>query len=112
MTENVFENAPLSLQKAKDETLAILRAEEARHETALEIETTYHAKRKEELNQIIIALDTRMPEMPTPVLGTTPLPQTYTNGPHSRACGWAPHEHGFKCHDTCPTCHNTEGRVV
>lgn len=26
-------------------------------------------------------------------------------GPHSRACGFAPHHHGSACHENCPTCH-------
>lgn len=30
-------------------------------------------------------------------------------GPHSRACGIAPHDHGPYCHSSCPTC---EGRVI
>ena len=24
--------------------------------------------------------------------------------PHSRACGWAKHEHGTECSTNCPTC--------
>lgn len=29
-------------------------------------------------------------------------------GPHSRACGWKEHAHGFSCHSNCPTCHGKE----
>lgn len=25
--------------------------------------------------------------------------------PHSRACGWIAHRHGWQCHTDCPTCH-------
>lgn len=25
--------------------------------------------------------------------------------PHSRACGWHKHDHGFSCSTNCPTCH-------
>jgi hypothetical protein len=24
--------------------------------------------------------------------------------PHSRACGWQVHKHGYACHVSCPTC--------
>ena len=30
--------------------------------------------------------------------------------PHSRACGWAKHEHGFECSYNCPTCHGLDTR--
>lgn len=28
--------------------------------------------------------------------------------PHSRACGFAAHEHGAACHSNCPTCYGVE----
>lgn len=31
-------------------------------------------------------------------------PSEGRDGPHSRACGWRPHEHGPACHKNCPTC--------
>jgi len=33
---------------------------------------------------------------------STPTPEP---GPHSRACGWRPHDHGSACSTNCPTCH-------
>lgn len=38
-----------------------------------------------------------------------PLHGDDRSGPHSRACGARPHEHGLACHGNCPTCH---GRVT
>lgn len=37
-----------------------------------------------------------------------PLPEPH-GGPHSRACGIRPHEHGLACKMDCPTCHGAEG---
>lgn len=32
--------------------------------------------------------------------------------PHSRACGWGPHEHGTACSRNCPTCHGVAIEVI
>jgi hypothetical protein len=34
--------------------------------------------------------------------------QTTDTRPHSRACGWPSHRHGFSCSTNCPTCHGKD----
>lgn len=38
----------------------------------------------------------------------TPSTIQQAEGPHSRACGVQPHQHGTACHPNCPTC-GTDG---
>lgn len=32
--------------------------------------------------------------------------------PHSRACGWAHHDHGPQCSQDCPTCSSIGGALI
>lgn len=37
----------------------------------------------------------------------TKIDTSALEGPHSRACGVIPHQHGDRCHPNCPTCHGS-----
>lgn len=62
------------------------------------------AQQLEEANAELARLRTRVGQL-TAAHAEAERLRALAGGPHSRACGIRPHEHGSSCAPDCPTCH-------